>query len=629
MMRSMSRPARVAVFLASLLPPLLAAQGVMPIDGLRACARDLTDPDHGDEAMWTLLDGGSDAAAVLFGEVRAAFARGQPDWDLAYEQVRLLGLLGRDAAGVAHGLVELFPRARPRIQDLLLWTLGEVGPYARESVRTAVVELVQAEGADRPSVWVTVRKCELGPAVTVEQLFVALKSPYRDERLAATERLLDFVPALRATPQHVAAMRNEAIAAWGTWGEAYRRAALVWERLLVAVTPKHSEALHAHANLLQHPDPRVRLASAQALVALGVRAAPVVTALAAATEDPSPRVAKPVIVLLGSLGQAAFEARPALLRAAQRPDRERVALAALATTERVAERQARTMRAGQLAVYAFARAASAERLRLAPSLAALGREVVGDLADELTRDPFATDRAALRRDIVAVLLRMGDAADAAVPALVWWAGSAGRHPPELLRAVLALLARLGPVARRAVPELEPTLRAWMRNGVGDRAEIAHVLVAILVHASTGTDELLGLVGHPSAAVRLHAVRELGRRERTPRVAEALLEAMLGEHPRFDAHYDTSATAASAANLAPEIRAAAARALAAAKEGSVEDWTTVLVLYNDDVEVVKVALVALTGMGPAARSALTALRELRLRGSAAMAPLVDAALRAIE
>lgn len=638
---------------------LLSAQESADIESLRACARSLGDPERGDEAMWTLLDGGSEAAAVLLGEVRAAIARGQPDWDRVYEQVQLLGLLGREAAGTARGLVELFPRARPRIQDLLLSTLGEVGQYAPESVRTAVVELVRAGNVDRHAAAVTVAKCDLGPTVTIERLFEALKSPYRYERLAATERLVDFVPGLRAMPQQVAAMRNEAIAAWGNWGERYRRAALVWERLLVAVAPDHAEVPYAHANLLQHPDPRVRLASAQALVACGARAAPVLTSLAAATADRSPRIAKPVILLLGSLGQAAFEARPALQRAAQCPDLERVAVAALAAIERVAERQDRSMNAGALAVLAFARAAHDERQRMAPALAALGREVAGHLADELMRDPFATDRAELRCDLVAVLVRMGDAADAAVPAIVWWHGNGDRRAPELRGAVLSLLARLGPRARRVLPDLEATLRTWMRNSVGDRAEIAQLLVAILVHAGTGLDELLGLLAHPSAAVRLHAVREASRRTAQPDVVEALVEAMRGEHPRFDADYDNEPTAASAPSLAARIRVeaalavasasddpdlriearalvlregdrsqrrAAARALAAA-EDIVHVWATALT--DEDDEVVRVAVLALTAWGPKARSALPALHALRSRAPAAIVPLIDAALRAIE
>ncbi len=619
----MSRLASVAVCLASALAPLPATQGATPLDALRDCARDLTDLDHGDEAMWAILDGGPAAAAALLAEVRAALARGQPDWNLLYEQVRLLGVLGAEAAHTCQALVALFPVARPRVQDLLLWVFGEIGPSAPEPARTAAVKLVLAEGVDRRHVWVTIPKCELGSTASFEKLLEGLKSSNSGERLAATELLLEFVPQLRATPESVVAMRNEAIAAWGHRGERYRRAALAWERILIAVVPSHADVPYAHANLLQHQDPRVRLAAAQALVGLGSRAAPLVTPLAAATADSSPRVAKAAIMALGSLGLAASEARPALLRAAQRVELRSVAMAALTATERLAERQERSLSAGYVAVRAFASATPLARRGMVTSLARLGREVASDVADELMRDPFERDRNGLRRDLVAVLVAMGDDAIDGLPALVWWIDHEPEPPAGLLRAALAEVGRLGPLAARTQPDLAPTIRGWLRWGVDHRAQIADALAGALVHAGTETHSLVELLGHPSTTVRLHAARELGGRGE-PGVALALVDAMRAEHPPFDTHY----FCALVGDLGPKVRTAAAESLVSLRFRDVEVWRTA-VADTPEEDVAKVAVVALTAMGRDARSAVATLRARRARASPALALLIDEALRAIE
>ncbi len=74
------------------------------------------------------------------------------------------------------------------------------------------------------------------------------------------------------------------------------------------------------AELLDDPNPTVRMHAARALGRMGSQARPAVPKLVAALEDPEPDVQRAAARALGQMGPAAKDAVPALIRVIKRPE---------------------------------------------------------------------------------------------------------------------------------------------------------------------------------------------------------------------------------------------------------------------------------------------------------------------
>ncbi|MCL6503377.1 MAG: HEAT repeat domain-containing protein [Pirellulales bacterium] len=72
--------------------------------------------------------------------------------------------------------------------------------------------------------------------------------------------------------------------------------------------------------LLDEPNPTVRIHAARALGRMGSEAQPAVPKLVAALEDPEPEVQRAAARALGQMGPAASDAVPALIRVIKRPE---------------------------------------------------------------------------------------------------------------------------------------------------------------------------------------------------------------------------------------------------------------------------------------------------------------------
>jgi len=104
----------------------------------------LLEPERGEEAMWLLLEGGAGAVPPLLEGLRRNLRANPPDWRLAHEQVRVLGLLGKDAARATAAFVALL-RTGPRVlHEDCVWVLGEIAPYAPRAIQDAAIDALQS-----------------------------------------------------------------------------------------------------------------------------------------------------------------------------------------------------------------------------------------------------------------------------------------------------------------------------------------------------------------------------------------------------------------------------------------------------------------------------------------------------
>jgi len=636
------------VFAISLLSSIAAAQ-----ETTRWLA-DLGDAERGEAAELALVRLGSRAAEPLGRLLGECAGRSPPDLARLLAALRVIDLLGRDAAEIAPAISDLFKDTRSTAIVELIWAAGSLAPYGtcKEWDHLSVQAVTRIGASHKEQALTGFQRQHVRAHQNRDEDTDALLERLRGNEIFAREvtaellgdkHAVEAIEPLRrmlmdreTRPRGWDQMRHNGFVV--AIDDAFRFRA--GEALLRIAAEDPRSAIGWACRAALHPHRQVRLEALRSLARFGLASSDTVPELLAIAHGDDHELAAEALKVLGMAGREAGKELRSIEELAHSKD---------ATVARLARGVAAQLRA--MSCEARPEAAPTDQQRKAKELAA---QMAALDEPRLSEAAWVALMAAGADALPALLERVRIDHVTTPDSVVRLIGAVGRKLDQPAR----------DDARRKVLQRhsESWSTAWMSTVAG-ASQLPALDLQVAAELTVGdprpTEELIALLTDKNACVRLEAARRLAERPDAIRgpaggnVRVALLEAARAEHPttaeievgnRTTSNLPTPVgdliqAVAAAALVGTDVAAAQQpelldKVLARGEAGAVGEalraWGTLpalntltKALADPRAEVMVAAATAIGRLGPAAAAAIPALE----RACSAEAPAVTAAVRA--